>query len=438
MLVSILEKKQLSHVVLRETLKENSHLNKKDRSFLTRLTEGTVEYCIFIDYIIDEFSKTKVSKMKPLIRNILRLSVYQIKYMDSVPDSAVCNEAVKLAEKHGFAGLKGFVNGVLRNIARSIDDVKLPNPSEDMVKHLSVKYSMPVWIVEKYIYSFGIEDSIKIFEAYLSHDKKLQVRCNTSEKSVDEIVRMLCEDGVKVTRSNNLSDAIYIENYDYLEKLQAFLDGYIQVQNFSSMLAACIADPKEGYNVIDMCAAPGGKTMHMADIMKNTGHIISRDINEKKVNLIRENLERFGYTNVEPQVFDATVPDARYFRKMDLVMCDIPCSGLGVISRKPDIKYNVTKESIESLIPIQRNILSNAVRYLKKGGKLVFSTCTINTEENMGNYNYLMEKFKLKPADISDIVPKGLQTDTLKDGYLQILPDKYGNDGFFICKFIKK
>ncbi len=437
-LIEVMERKSFSHIILRQTLKKYQYLEKQERSFITRLSEGTIENCIYIDYIIDEFSNTKVKKMKPLIRNLLRISVYQILFMDAVPDSAACNEAVKLATKRGFGQLKGFVNGVLRNIARSKENLPFPNASEDLVKALSVQYSMPEWLVEKFIVELGTEEASMLLKAFLKHDKKICVRCNTHRATIDEIIDMLKKDGVTVTRNSNYSNAIFIEDFDYLEKVKTFEEGYIQVQDMSSMLVACVAEPKADNLIIDVCAAPGGKSVHIADLTKNKARIISRDISEGKVALIDENVERTGFDCIETEVWDATETDERYIGKADIVVADVPCSGLGVIGKKPDIKYRVTKEGLDDLTKIQKNIINTVITYVKPGGTFVYSTCTLNKDENEENVKYILENFDFEPVDISNLVPKVVRGETSEAGYVKILPDMAHNDGFFIARFRRK
>ena len=437
-LVSVMEHGELSHVTVRQTLKKYQYLDKRDRSFYTRISEGTIENCILIDYVIDRVSNIKTAKMKPLIRNLLRVSVYQILFMDSVPDSAVCNEAVKLAVKRGFGPLKGFVNGVLRNIARRKDDIQLPDASEDLVMNLSVTYSMPVWLVEKFIFQYGAEDASILLKSFLNHDNRICVRCNTARAEIADIIKMLEEDEVKVTVSNRYSNALFIEEFDYLEKVKAFNEGYLQVQDISSMLVACAAMPKDDDFIMDICAAPGGKTIHLADLTHGKAKILARDVSEQKTELIEENIARAGFANVETEVWDGTVEDERYFEKADIVVADVPCSGLGVIGKKPDIKYNASEEGCKSLVKLQRKICEVAVKYVKPGGTFVYSTCTINKDENEKNFRWMVENFDLEPMDITACMPQSLRCDSMKEGFVQILPDTMGSDGFFIAAMKKK
>ena len=278
MLMEICEREGYSHVVLRQTLKKYQYLEKRDRAFITRITEGTLENRILIDYVIDRFSNVKVKKMKPLIRNLLRMSVYQIMFMDSVPDSAACNEAVKIAIKRSFGQLKGFVNGVLRAIIRDKDSVKMPNASQNPVEYFHIVYSMPVWIVEQLIVQYGMEEASRIIKGLSTHNDKICVRINTSKEKKENVIRMLEAENIITEQSEIYENALYISNIDYLENTEAFNEGYISVQDLSSMLVSFIAAPKEGNLCIDLCAAPGGKALHLYELMNGKGSVISRDI----------------------------------------------------------------------------------------------------------------------------------------------------------------
>ncbi len=435
MLMEICEKGAYSHVVLRQTLRKYQYLDKRDRAFITRITEGTLENRIYIDYVINQVSNIKVAKMKPLIRNLLRMSAYQVLMMDSVPVAAACNEAVKLAIKRSFMQLKGFVNGVLRAIARNKDNIKLPNASVDFVEHLHVVYSMPKWIIEQLVVQYSMEEASRIIKSFGESDRKICVRMNTSKEEATTIIRRLEEEGVTVERSDIYGDALYISGIDFLEGLEVFNEGLISVQDLSSMLVSVIADPKEDNLCLDMCAAPGGKSIHLYELMKGKGKVVARDISDYKVSLIEENADRTGAFGVIAEVFDATELDEDMLGKADVVIADLPCSGLGVIGKKSDIKYNMTKEKQQELVKLQRKMLDNAWQYVKKGGTLIYSTCTINKEENIENMRYVEEKYPVKLVDISKYVPESFCGGTAKNGYIQMLPGIDGTDGFFISRF---
>lgn len=420
MLIEIIEKNQYSHLVLRDVLDKYQYLSKQERAFMTRLTEGTLEHLIELDYIIDSFSKTKVRKMKPMIRSILRMSVYQIKYMDSVPDSAVCNEAVKLAKRHGFGQLSGFVNGVLRNISRNISDVRYPD-QKDMVRFLEVKYSMPQWIVKQWINDYGMEKTELILKGF-DRENPLSIRTNTLKCTPEELVDKLKAEGVTVEPVKDLDYAFYISGFDYLNSLQSFEDGLFYVQDVSSMMAAELAAPKENDYVIDVCAAPGGKSTHLAEKLKGTGMVEARDLTDYKVDLIRDNIDRHELHNMKAVLMDATRYDEASVNKADVLICDLPCSGLGVLGRKTDIRYKIRPEQEKELMELQRQILDTVHQYVKPGGTLVYSTCTIDKMENEDNVRWFADKYK-------DFVLKEER---------QLLPGQLGGDGFFLAKFIRE
>ena len=428
MLLEIDDKKQ-SHIVLKETLDSLKHLEKNQRAFVTRLFRGTIERQIELDYIIDAFSKTPTGKMKKVIKYILRMSVYQLKYMDSV--SAVCNEAVKLTAKRKFNGLKGFVNGVLRNIANNINSVEYPKNEMEM---LSVKYSVPQWIIDMWNEQYGNEQTVKMLSGIYSRTETT-VRCNESKAPVEDIIKSLKYADVEVKKSEIYDKALFISNYNSLTDLDVFNSGMITVQDLSSMMVGLAANPKEGDYVIDVCAAPGGKTLHISEMMNRTGTVEARDLTKYKVNLINDNIKRLGNKNIITKVMEATVMDEKSIEKADIVIADLPCSGLGVINKKSDIKYNVSKEQILELVKLQRKILTVVSKYVKKGGTLIFSTCTVNKYENDENVEWIEKNLPFKPLSLGENFPE--ITDRRKN-HVQIFTGDYGMDGFFISKFIKQ
>ncbi len=436
LLMEILEDGKFSHIVLRETLDKYQFVDKKKRAFITRITEGTIEQLIELDYIINQFSKVKVKKMKPVIRTLMRSAVYQMKYMDSVPNSAACNEAVKLAAKRGFGGLRGFVNGVLRNIARNIEEVEFPT-RENIVLYYSVKYSMPEWIVETWISQYGEELTEKIVASFLG-GAPTTIRVNTSKVSKETLIAQLIEEEVNVEEHPYLSYALEISNYDSLFFLQSFQEGLFQVQDISSMLVAELANPQKGDYVIDVCAAPGGKSLHIADKLSETGKVEARDLTDYKIQLIEENIERSQMSNIFAVKWDATILDTDAIEKADIVIADLPCSGLGVMGKKTDLKYKMKEESLIELADLQRKMLKQVTQYVKPGGKLLYSTCTINQGENQQNAKWIQETLGLKLVTIEEQISDELKNAVTKEGYLQFLPGVHKSDGFFIAVFEKE
>ena len=405
-LTEVLEQGAFVHLVLNQALQKYQYLGKADRSFITRAVEGTLEYLIQIDEVINRYSKTKINKMKPFIRSLLRMSVYQILYMDRVPDSAVCNEAVKLAVKRHFSGLKGFVNGVLRTISREKENLTFDTPS--------LRYSIAASFLEV---------------------KPTWVRCNLHRADRESILASLKAQGTSVRELPFMESMIAIDGYDYLEGLDAFRKGWIQVQDVTSAFVGEIASPEKDSYIIDVCAAPGGKSLHLADKLEGTGMVEARDLTYQKTALIEENMARCGVTNMKSLVWDALETDLSAMAKADIVIADLPCSGLGIIGRKPDIKYIMTPEKLEELAGLQREILSVVWQYVKPGGLLCYSTCTIDGLENQDNAAWLRERFPLVPVDLTDRFGGLPQEPSLKDGWIQFLPGVHPYDGFFISVF---
>ncbi|SHI88259.1 16S rRNA (cytosine(967)-C(5))-methyltransferase RsmB [Parasporobacterium paucivorans] len=437
MLIEILEKNHFSHLVLRKTLGKHPELDKSSRSFISRLTEGTIENLIKIDYILNLYSKVKVAKMKPLIRNLLRLSVYQILYMDNVPDRAVCNEAVNIAAKRGFVSLKGYMNGVLRTVARNADSIEYPEEEGNPVLALSVKYSMPEWIIELWLEQLGEDKTLEILDGF-SVRNPLSVRCNLSLARKEDIVSSLENQNIQVVQNPFLEDALYMEGYDSPGNIEAFQKGYIQIQDISSMLVGYAADIHPGDFVLDLCAAPGGKSIHAADLLKGSGQVVARDVTEYKTGLIQENIARSGFGNIRTEVKDATVFDESSVDMADVLIADLPCSGLGVLAKKTDLRYKIQRDSLKNLAALQRDILKNAARYVKPGKVLIYSTCTINILENQDNVRWFLENHPYTLESLKGLLPETFLEESAEEGWTQLFPGKHGNDGFFIARFRRK
>lgn len=424
-LMAILEKGQYSHIVMSQILNKYSYLEKQDRAFITRLMSGVLENVYLLDDIIDTHSKTKTIKMKPVIRMILRMGVYQIYFMDGVKNFAAINEAVNLAKKRGFKTLSGFVNGVLRSAERGFADYKLPDK-------IFIKYSMPEWLVTAWTNVYGAEKTEEIVKGF-SKVEGVVARINLSKgKSREEILAALKEENISYSEVNELPEAIILTGFDALSDITMFSEGYILIQDISSMLVAHAAAPKQGDNVLDVCAAPGGKSLHIADMLNGSGHVEARDKTEYKAELIRENLFKTGFDNMSVKVWDATEPDNSLTGKLDIVIADLPCSGLGVLGKKPDIRYRVKEEDLTSIVSLQRDILSAVWQYVKVGGYLIYSTCTINPEENENNVKWITEQFPFELTGFEGDMPYVSDDEKLK-GMVQIFPNE-NTDGFFIAR----
>lgn len=423
--MEIMEKKQYSHQILKQVLDKYGFLEKRDRSFIQCVTQGTVERAIELDYIIDRFSKVKVKKMKPLIRSLMRMSVYQLMYMDKTLDAAVCNEAVKIAAKRGFQSLKGFVNGVLRAIVRNKAAIPYPDPEKQPVQSLSVRYSMPEWLIEKWMREITADDRGKLESLLegLLEKRPLIIRMDENMEAAEkqELLSLYQKEHIKLETIPELAYAYIVKNPDRTDRLPGFADGKIMIQDAGSMEIIEYADIQPGWHVVDVCGAPGGKALHAAAKLFTGGSVSVRDLSEKKAALIDENIRRSGYTNITSKVWDATVPDESEVEKADLVIADLPCSGLGVIGRKPDIKYRITQEDVEEIAALQRKILSIVKAYVKPGGKLLYSTCTLTREENHDNAEWFSQNSGFTLVKEQQLLP---QKDGLTDGFYMALFQK--------------
>lgn len=419
-LLAVTRDGEFSHIAIRDVLDKYRYLAKQDRAFITRLSQGTIERMIELDAIINQFSKTKVKKMKPVIAAILRSGVYQLKYMDSVPDSAACNEAVKLTVKRGFGGLKGFVNGVMRNIARNMEQIRYPDARKEPVSYLSVKYSVPEWLVQRFTAQYGAEACEKSLAAYLMpHPTSVQV--DTHRISMDEIMDSLEKQGVTVTRNPQVERALFLSGYEALDEIEEFENGLLYVQDTASMLAVELAAPRPGDTVIDVCAAPGGKSVYAARMIGAEGHVEARDLTDYKVEMIEDNIDRCQLSNMTAKVWDARVFDEAAEEKADVIIADLPCSGLGVIGTKTDIKYNASEEKIAELAALQQEILDVVCRYVRPEGTLLYSTCTMTKEENEDNVQKFLESHE------------GFELEQMR----QYFPYE-GCDGFFMAKMRRR
>ena len=435
------EKKEfLQGDVIKAALDKYDYLPVSDKAFIRRLSLDCIEKRLLLDYVTDCYSKVKVKKMKPAIRNIIRMGCDQILFMDSIPDAAACDEAVKLAESKGFHGLKGFVNGVLRTISRQKNDIPWPDEKSEHGRFLSVKYSVPEWIVGYMSERFG-EEKASLICGSCAKTRPVTVRYRGDLSDESELIKKIEESGAAVSVNPYQDHSFFLENISGMRSVPGFAEGRLALQDTASMLAVRSAGIKKGDTVLDLCAAPGGKSCYAADLAGD-GHIYAFDISETRAERIKENTGRLGLSNITVGVRDALEPDDEMYGKCDAILCDLPCSGRGVIGRKPDIKYRLKKESIVELAELQKRILDVAAAYVKPGGTLLYSTCTVTKEENEDNRTYFLEAHSDFKADsITPYLPECLQTDTAADGYTTLLtgiPEGMPlMDGFFIARFVR-
>lgn len=426
------------NILLAEVLDKYDYLSPKEKAFIKRVTEGSIEHRIQIDYILNGISTVPVKKMKPLIRELLRMSAYQILFMDAVPDAAVCDEAVRLAKKRKFASLRGYVNGVLRNLSRQKQTISYPDESKDTAAYFSVIYSMPQWLVEHFLLIYDKETVKIMLSAFLTRSP-VTVRFDEHiiNKECKKLLAAWEQKGVVIEQHPWLSYAFKIEKADGIRHLPGYEEGAFAVQDISSMLVIEAAGIQKGQTIMDVCAAPGGKSLHAASKLDKTGKVLSFDIAPGKLERMEENRIRMQKENMVTALADAREFHENFYQSADIVLADVPCSGIGVIGKKADIKYHISKESIQELLPLQKEILKNAVSYVKPGGVLMYSTCTINPAENEETVKWLCDTFPVVLEDMSAYLPEVLQ-EAGKTGMIQLLPGIHDADGFFFAKLRKK
>lgn len=401
-----------SNITLNKFLKE-ADLSAADRALATACVYGVLDRTITLDYVLGQHIKTPLKKVHPFALENMRIALYQIMYMDKIPDSAAVNEAVKLIKNSKQKHLSGFVNGVLRNVLRN--EIKLPEGND--VKSLSVKYSCPEWIISSFISDYGIDDTISLLQRSLLAPP-VTIRVNTVKISKPLLTDKLSDEGIR-TKDCQFDNALEIMGGIDITKSNAYRDGLFHVQDIASQTAVSILNPTDDESVLDICAAPGGKTFTMAQYMNNTGKIIACDLYDKRVELIARGAKRLGLTNIEAYQNDATVINDK-FDGFDAILCDVPCSGLGVIRRKPEIKYKDIGEYTD-ITDIQSRILENSATYLNNNGRILYSTCTLRKCENESVINAFLDKhsgFELKYQRT-------------------FMPHKDNSDGFYCALLVK-
>lgn len=413
-LFEIEKEEAYSNLTINRFLEKNRPDNP---AFIRELVYGVLENKILLDYYLDKLIPSGIKKVKKKEATLLRLGLYQLIFMDSVPDYAAVNETVTLAKKL-VRGREGFINGVLRGYMKKGSEIKLPDETKDLKHYLSIKYSFPLWLIEKWDKQYGMEECKKLLEASNARPK-LSIRVNVNKTSREELKDYLEEKGYEVTEGTFSNRTLHVKGSGLLED-ERYTEGYFSIQDEASTVAADELGAKPGETVIDVCAAPGGKTSAIAELMGNNGKVYSCDIYEHKLELIDKLAERLDLSIIEPTLLDGTSGNAEWNETADRVLADVPCSGLGVIRRKPEIKYKDITDFRE-LVKIQKSILENAANYVKPGGTLVYSTCTINKDENELQVKAFLEN------------NNGFELISEK----QFLPTE-DIDGFYVCKMIKK
>lgn len=421
-----------ANVALAKELRQGN-LSDMDRRFVTELVYGAVKAGETLDWIIKKYLVKPWGKVNPLVQEILRLGAYQLRYMDKVPASAACNESVELAKKFANMGAAKFVNGVLRTMVREPEKGNFPAGKGKATLQLALSEQHPEWLVRRWIKEFGYDEAKKLCH-FDNEQAPLTVRTNTLKTSPSELFLQLTSLGVEATRSQLVDEGYVLEGYGSLDKLAPLQEGYCQVQDESSMLVAHVVDPQPGDFVLDVCSAPGGKTTHLAALMENRGRIVACDIYEHKLSRVMENAARLGINIIEPMLRDAREIQHDFARQADRVLVDAPCSGLGVLRRKPDSRWRKTEKLLQELPELQLSILQSAAECVRSGGILVYSTCTIAKEENQDVVESFLaanEDFQLEHTGSRLPVPRDAEM-------VQLYPQRDGTDGFFIACMRRK
>lgn len=413
-------KQAYSNIVLDKFINENREkLSNLDINFISELVYGVVTWKLTLEYIIQKYSKTKIKKMSDWVKNILYLGSYQIIFLDKVPKSAAVNESVNLCKKYNFKSV-GLVNAILRKIEKS--DYKEISNITNSITRISLKYSMPEWIVKKFCDEYGEEETANICQN-LNLRPNISVRINRLKGKMDLGEKGILEDFRTITGTKNIT------------KTKEYIEGNITIQDEAAGLSSFVLAPKEGEIVLDACSAPGGKTTYLAELMHNKGKIVAWDIYEERLKQVEQNAKRLGIDIIQTEVHDATKLKEEYVEKFDKILLDVPCLGLGVIRRKPDIKWNRQEEDIKEISDIQFNILKTCSKYLKKNGTLVYSTCSMLKEENDAIIEKFIKEEKFETVNIEEQIPNEFAKITTNN-MVQFLPSQ-NHDGFFITMLKK-
>jgi 16S rRNA (cytosine967-C5)-methyltransferase len=436
-LFNINEKSSYTGIAINEHIKACKP-DERDRAFISELVHGVVRWRERLDYVIEVFSKIRLKKLSPWIFNILRLGTYQLLFMDRVPQSAACNESVKLAGKFGHKSSSGYVNAVLRNIAANKTNIKYPDRKNSRIEYFSVFYSHPKWLVKRYLKSYDEEFIEKLLCAN-NEAPPFTIRTNTLRTTPGHLSEVLSKSGFECKVTGYVEEALVIDAPAGIFETEAFREGLFIVPDEGSMLVSIILDPRPGEHIIDVCAAPGGKSTHLAQLMKNKGSVTAWDIHTHRLRLIEQNSERLGTGIVKTHKQDASQLVSEYMGTADRVLIDAPCSGFGTIRRRPDIKWSRQEKDIAQLAKLQYEILDASAQYLKTGGVLVYAVCTNEPEENLRVVSRFLDRHgDFAACDFTQTLPESLQKNTCKEGYISLFPHVDGVDGFFVSKLLKK
>ena len=417
-----------------EMVMGDSLLMHLDKAFARELVYGVLRWQGKLDWIISAYSHIKLHRMERAVITILRMGVYQLLFMDRVPPSAAVDESVKLAKGIKKGDAASFINGILRGIAEKRKEISYPNLQTDPLDHIATLYSHPLWIVRRWVDQWGVEETIALCQGN-NQIPPFTVRVNTLKGSREEVVDQLQVNKIGATPTPYSPLGLVIKNPPPLNTWGLLQEGWLQVQDEAAQLVSMLLAPKPGERVLDLCAAPGGKTTHLAQLMEDQGEIVAIDVSQTKLGLLQENCRRLGITIVKTVTHDATTPLPFPRASFERVLVDVPCTGFGTLRRNPDGKWRVKEADIPRLQQIQGKILTQAATMVKKGGVLVYSTCTMTSEENEGVIKaFLSERKDLRLENASPFLPSGCEGLVDSTGYLRTLPHHHGMDGFFAAR----
>lgn len=427
-----------AHILLASYLKKANVLKRVDRSLCTELVNGTLRWRKRLDWVIARFSHLPIDRLPDLLLNLLRIGLYQLLFLDRIPPRAAIDESVKLAKAVGLGSRAGYVNGLLRNIQRAKKDIDYPDLGVDPIAHIAVVYSFPEWLVERWVTLWGVEKTIEIC-ASTNQIPPLTLRTNTQRISRETLTTRLEEAG-KIEKTHFSPEGLVLKGLQKpISELEAFRKGWFQVQDEASQLISLWLSPLPGERVLDACSAPGGKTTHLAQLMRNDGEILAVDINQSRLGLVKESCLRLGAEIVEILVADLTSEGAFANKgRFDRILLDPPCSGLGILRRHPDGKWSKGPEEFDRMGKLQRRLIGQVSKNLKSGGTLVYSVCTTSPEENEGVIeDFLAENRSFRLIHQEEPLPKKCRSLINGKGFLRTSPLEHGMDGFFAAKMIR-
>ncbi len=437
-LYKIEAKNAYSRIALDSALSTHE-LSKEDRALVTELVYGVIRHLNTLDWILNTYSfRRKIEELSPYVRNILRLAAYQLIYLDRIPAYAAINEAVEMSKEFEHSGVVSLVNALLHAVNDTGKDIIYPDPEKNLSFYLSIKYSHPQWLITRWLSRFGEKETIQLCEVN-NQAPALSIRTNTLKTTRQELIHILEKEDLKVEVSSVSPAALKIRDFVSLTQLESFKKGLFTIQGESSQLISYILAPQPGENVLDACAAPGGKTTHVAELMKNTGSIVALDIRKTRLEMIKENCKRLGVTNANVELLDVTQAGSVYSKKFDRCLVDAPCSSIGIIQSQPEVRWNRDyRETLVKMPQLQSAILEGASQCVKPKGVLVYSVCSLEPEEGEKVIDkFLRERPLFRLESVKQCLPVSDEELVDENGFLKIYPHRHHMDGMFACRMVR-